>query len=148
MNWIGEEFVDVNKHFGIVYLIEYENGKKYIGKKNLYTVKNQIARKDGKPRANHYRFYNKNYKGKRTRYEETRSLSNWKTYNGSSKLTKGFKIASKTIIKVCELEIDLTFHETYYLMVNRVLFDDTYMNQCIGRHYFSGRLTGSKEWIK
>ena len=148
MNWINQDLVNIDKHYGFIYLIEYTNKKKYIGKKSLYAETNQPARKDGKAREGHYKFYNKIYKRKRTVFETTRKLSNWKTYNGSSKLTKGFTIARKTIIEACDTQLDLTYKETYHLMINNVLFDDAYMNQCIGRHYFSGRLTGSKEWIK
>lgn len=148
MNWINQEQIDIDKHYGFIYLIEYSNGKKYIGRKELYNVTNVKAKLNGEQREYHYRFYNKNYKGKRTRFEELRKPSKWKLYNGSSKLVKGFQITQKTIIHVCDTPIDLTYWEMYYLMVNNVLFDDIYMNQAIGRNYFSGRITGTKKYIK
>lgn len=148
MEWINKEYVSLDKYYGFIYEIEYTDGIKYIGRKEFFSYTNLKAKLNEEPRKYHYRFYSKNVNGKRVKYEELKKPSNWETYNGSTKLAKNKTIKSKTIIRLCEKAIDLTYWEIYYLMTNNVLFTDKYLNQAIGRNYFAGKLTYSKEWIK
>lgn len=148
MEWINKNQVDTDKYYGFIYEIEYTDGIKYIGKKSFFSHTNKAARQDGKPRKFHHRFYNKNVKRKRVKYEEIKTPSDWETYNGSTKLADDKIIKSKTIIRLCEQEIDLTYWEIYFLMINNVLFTDKYLNQAVGRNYYAGRLTHTKKWIK
>ena len=133
LNWKYSKEFNPEDYFGFVYLINYEDGTKYIGKKALWTERRLKPRKTDRVNA------------KRIKRVE----SNWSTYNGSSKLTVGKTIKSKYIVKLCKTKTDLTYHETYYLMVNNVLFDDSYLNQNVMGKFFCGeQLTDSKKHIK
>lgn len=119
--------------YGFIYEITYTDGTKYIGKKNRFKdVRLKPRRTD---RANAKRI--------------VRKESDWRRYEGSTKLSKGKVIETKEIIRLCETKTDLTYWEMHYLFTSRVLFDDTYLNQNINRMFFpSERLTYSKEYIK
>ena len=133
MNWKYIEEFDAKDYYGFIYLIKYEDGTKYIGKKSLWTERRLKPRKTDRANA------------KRIVVKE----SNWRLYNGSTKLSKGKTISSKHILKLCKTKTDLTYWETYYLMLNNVLFDSMYLNQNVmGKFYCSEHLTGSKEYIK
>jgi len=137
MEWthIGETIPDdlvSDKWYGFIYQIHYTDGTKYIGMKSFWNTIRLKPRKTDRVNA------------KRVKTVE----SNWRIYNGSSKLSKDKEIAYKEILRLCESKYDLSYWETYYLMLNNVLFDDKYLNQnCMGR-YFAGKLEGSKKYVK
>ena len=122
-----------DKWYGFIYCIYYTDGTMYLGKKNFFKDVRLKPRKTD--RANAKRI--------------SRKESDWRRYVGSTKLSRGKTIQSKEIIRLCDTKTDLTYWETYYLMVNEVLFDDRYLNQNVmGKFYASEHLTGSKEYIK
>ena len=111
---------------GFIYEIEFNNGKKYLGRKALYHKRTMRPLK-GKKR-------------KRVKMVE----SNWKDYLGSFK-NQGLKEKIKTgeiypvrraIITVCYDAWQMTYFETKYLFVRDCLLDDNYYNNNIlGKFY-------------
>jgi hypothetical protein len=117
--------------YGFIYVINYTDGTKYIGKKNFWTDRRLKPRKTDRVNA------------KRIKRVET----NWRTYEGSSKLSHGKTVESKEIVRLCNTKTELTYYEVYHLMVAKVLFDETYLNQNIlGKFYCGEQLIGSKEY--
>lgn len=132
MNWTykGQEILDVNQlpegTQGFIYLMEFSNGRKYIGKKALYHKRTR------KPL--------KGYKRKRVDYVE----SDWKKYNGSIK-NEQYKldidsgkllITNKTIIELCQDKWDMTYLETKHQFESDCLRKDEYYNSNIlGKFY-------------
>lgn len=139
MNWVSDIEFDVDSNFGFIYLVEYENGKKYIGKKNFHSYRKKPLTKKELSFITDKRLKS---------YRVVKTESNWRAYTGSCSLSKGLKLKEKRIIHVCKEKIDLTYWESFYLFTKEVLFDDTYLNQNLEGRYFSGKLTGSKEHIK
>jgi hypothetical protein len=132
MNWNykGREITEVNmlpeNAVGFIYLIEFSNGRKYIGKKALFHKRTR------KPL--------KGYKRKRVDYVE----SDWKKYNGSIKNEQFHEdfnsnrilIINKTILKVCMDKWGMTYYETKYQFETDCLVDQCYYNQNIlGKFY-------------
>lgn len=146
--WIIECEWDIVDYVGFVYLIKYTDGTKYIGKKNFWVTNEMQPLKDGSKRNGHLEFVGRRKAGKNVKMEVVRKESNWKTYSGSTVYSKGKTISSKYILELCETKIDLTFWETSHIIESRALFDDSYLNMnCMGKFY-SGQLTGSKEYTK
>lgn len=127
--WIynGKEFTseDIGNSFGFVYIItNLENNKKYIGKKNFYSV-----RKDPKTP-----------KGKRTK--RIKKESNWMDYYGSSEAVKFLVEANgkdsfhREILLLCYSLGELNYNESKLLFKFDVLESDDYYNDnIIGRYY-------------
>lgn len=106
---------------GFVYCITNKtNGRKYIGKKNFWTVKKMPPLK-GKT-------------NKRHRKVET----DWRDYMGSSELllgdvnVLGKDFFQKEILKMCKNKTTLAYWETKLQFDNDVLLRDDYYNQFIG----------------
>jgi len=135
-NYQGKPITEVsdlpdNVH-GFVYMITDENGKKYIGKKTIFTVR---KRKFGKKES-------KLITDKRLKlYETVRKEGNWKIYTGSNTiLNEGIKKGlqyTKEIIRVAYHKKQLSYYETRELFEKRVLeTDDDYYNSNINGTYF------------
>lgn len=143
MNWIyeGSEVKDIPKCFGFIYLLTYEDGSLYIGKKNVIGYKKKPLTKKELALVTDKRL--KTYKVEEYQH-------NWRDYNGSCKsdTVKQLKLVSKEILFFCDTKLDLTYYEEYYLMINNVLFDTRFLNNNIGGKYFSGKLTNSKGYVK
>lgn len=113
----------------IVYLITYDDGKKYLGKKTiranrrLQPTKAQLA-------------IRKNYKR-----VELKDMPFTK-YNGSSKLTVGKTIISKEILFLCSNKRSSGYLETRELMSRRAIETDEYVNANINGKYFDNSLDG------
>lgn len=119
---------------GFIYLIELDNGKKYIGKKNLYSVrkknfgKKQIAAITDK---------------RLKTYETIIKESDWLTYCGSSRLLKedlkkNVKITNRFILEVATSKTELTYLETKYLFKYDVLGENKevyYNDNILGKFY-------------
>jgi predicted PolB exonuclease-like 3'-5' exonuclease len=137
MSWIldGEAVPDdlvSDKWYGFIYKITYTDGMTYYGRKNFFTER----------RAKPLKGMRKNAK------RIIKKESSWRDYTGSTKLATGKQVKTKEILKLCETMIDLTYWETYYLMVNNVLFDENCLNQNIMGKFYSGKITGTKEYLK
>lgn len=115
---------------GFVYLItNLELDKRYIGKKNFWTVKKLPP-----------------LKGKRNR-RHRRVETDWRNYWGSNTdlqadvKTFGKDCFRRDIIRLCATKTDMAYWETHTQFRLGVLFDDAYYNQYIGCRVTSRGLT-------
>lgn len=117
------------KAVGFVYKIyNRAEDKYYIGKKILA---NKRTRKPLK-----------GYKRKRVDYVE----SNWKTYLGSNKNTKDWRIEDcyREIMYICYNKLELTYFETKLQFIESVLEDDKYVNNNILGKFYKGKILKNK----
>lgn len=136
---------------GFIYQItDLDNGKFYIGKKSLYSVRNvevseNVYRKLKAEGEEVKRTKNKTKSTKNKifwRYKKTvRANTNWKTYTGSNvELNKNIKSGikyKKEIIKYCYTKKQLTFYEMKEQFCNDVLENqDLYYNGNISAKFF------------
>ena len=146
----GEAVLDdmvSDKWLGFIYELEYTDGHRYIGQTRMFSQNELDAMKNGTKRQGHIKFVNRNRKGRRVKREIVRKENKkWRDYEGSTDNSIGKTLKSKKILRLCEQSIDLHYWETYYLMVNNALFDDTFLNDNVGGTYFAGKVTGSKEY--
>ena len=117
--------------FGFIYEIHYTNGKKYLGKRQIWSVTKKHFGKKKLALITDKRLKT---------YEIITKESKWREYEGSSKLTKGLEIKSKTILEFCKDSKNLTYCEIKHLIRRDVLVDDTYLNDCISGHYYTGQI--------
>lgn len=106
---------------GFVYCItELDTGKKYIGKKNFWSVR-KLPPLKGKSR-------------RRTKKSE----SDWKDYYGSSEEvktlveSKGVKNYKREIIRLCKTKGEMSYFEAKEQFDRSVLLSDEYYNEFIG----------------
>jgi len=121
-------------HYGFIYCIDYEaeNGTiyEYIGKKSFWKQKTLLPLKG--------------YKRKRKSLIE----SNWRTYIGSCKDTKGMIPVSKRILHFCDSKRDLSYQEDKYIHLN---WNNETLNlneNIAGRHFKDRLYKREGEWIK
>ena len=167
MNW-QYKGIDIPKRsphieiWGFIYIIEYTNGKKYIGKKQFWSEITKPALKTGILRPNSIRLgkrvqmtkddlanrtNSQKRNGVKTKvipFDVVTSENGWRKYTGSSKLTKGMTIKRKTIVEMCSDKINLTYCEQKWLMRVDALVDDVYLNDCIGGKFYAGRINKGK----
>jgi len=127
MDWeyYGEKINELPEEVvGFVYILYYENGQKYIGKKLARTIKTLPPLKG--------------YKRKRKKEVET----DWKKYEGSHKIENPPKLIKKEIIALCTNKRTMTYLETKLLFQNSVLETDEFLNSNISGQYFSNCLDG------
>jgi hypothetical protein len=147
MNWVYKESNGVEwpvtdefipEHaVGFVYIMTaFIDGeeKKYIGKKNFYSIR---KKKFGKKAL-------ANMTDKRAKKYSTIKKLDYENYFSSNKELKeahkkGIPIQRK-IIKICYSKIELTYQETKYLFKYNVLEDDTYLNGNILGRFYKGKL--------
>lgn len=132
MNWIYNdsilESIPEGAH-GFIYLITYEDGTKYIGKKVFYNQRRLKPRKNDRKNA------------KRIAIKE----SNWKNYTGSTKLSEGKKVKSKEILLICYSKIDLTYYECYYLFGLNTMTREDFLNANILNRFHKGKISKIEE---
>lgn len=126
--------------YGFVYCITFDDNKKYIGKKNIYTFITVPALKSGKSRPNVAYRIGKNVNGKRKYYDAIKKESNWMTYEGSKKDTEGRKVKSKEILEFVTSKRALTYLEARYLFEFRCIESDEYINNNILGKFFRDNL--------
>ena len=98
---------------GFVYIIHYENGDYYIGKKSFWSTRRVKV------------------KGQ-TRRRVIRKESDWRTYRGSSEDAKKRKdIAKLEILHLCGCKGCTLFYEIYEQVVRNVLCDPKALNKNI-----------------
>lgn len=120
---------------GFIYLIEFTNGKRYIGKKNFYVTKTLPALKSGKRRDNSDRI-GKNINGKRVYFDVIKKESDWRKYIGSSKHIDGLTVKRRTILEIAHSKRYLTYLEAKYLFTYEVLETEEYLNDNILGSFF------------
>lgn len=119
MDWIkdGEEVVSPpNKAIGFVYVIEFNSGDKYLGKKNLYSRR---KRNFGKKEAALV------IDKRKKLYEMVIKESNWRTYESSNgevkQRIKNGECHTKTILDWSYTPKELTYLEIKYMFNQDVL---------------------------
>lgn len=117
----SEEEILNGDYIGFVYCItDTKNSKKYIGKKTLLSTTK-------KPPL-------KGQKRKRKIVKE----SDWRTYFGSSDTVKsllnesGHIIFEREILHFCKTKGDLSYMETYEILIRNALILDSYYNEYVG----------------
>ena len=135
-NYQGTEFTSAGDNYGFVYLLTFDDGTQYIGKKNFYTYVKLPALKSGKQRPGSTRIA-KNKNGKRVFFDIVQKESNWKTYTSSSKLIGDRTIVSKEILQLASSKRSLTYLETKYLFTYGVLESTNFLNENILGKFYS-----------
>lgn len=145
--WAVDCIEDMPKNvIGFVYCINFTDGTKYIGKKNLYITRTLKALKNGKRRIEALKtIYQNTGKGKREVFDIIQKESNWKTYQGSAKECKTKTVKERLILCYAFNKYQLTYLETKYLMVWDVLEDDTFINDNILGKFYKCDLLTQKE---
>lgn len=119
-----------NDVWGFVYMITADNGKKYIGKKTLYSVR---KRKFGKKEAA------KVTDKRKKLYEIVKKESDWKKYTGSNKeLNEDIESGigyTKEILHFAYHKKQLSYLETKELFVREVLESHT--------NYYNSNISGT-----
>ena len=115
---------------GFVYLVEHRiTGKKYVGKKGLYT--NKISVKTILIKSGPNKGLKKKKKTKIPVY------SDWQTYYGSSDFLKaeileqGVESYKRTILHWCKSKSEMSYKETKEQFLRDVLLSDDYYNAWI-----------------
>lgn len=116
--------------YGFIYMLVYKDGKTYIGKKNLYTIRSYSVLRNGRAREGHYRFFD------RGRREYVKKESKWKTYTGSHKECKNRKPIKRIIIDIAFDKKHLTYLEARTLFLKNVLADKNSLNDNILGKFF------------
>ena len=127
MNWTykGYEVSELPEEIrGFVYIIYFTNGQKYIGSK--------VVRSDLKVKP---------LKGMRKNaVRRVTKESQWKSYEGSSKLTEGLTIKNKVITHLCTDKRSMTYIEQRELFAVDAPVNKEYVNQNIGGKFFDNCL--------
>jgi hypothetical protein len=126
--------------YGFIYQIDYEDNTSYIGKKNCYSETQLPALKSGFVRPGSLYRIGRNIKGKRVQFDVIRKENNWKSYKGSSDLTKGKTILRKTILAFCISKRELTYMECKALFCLNAIEDEKYLNINILGKFFRDHL--------
>lgn len=139
INWIylGKEVNSIDdlpeNAIGFVYIIHLSNGRKYIGKKNLYS-----ERKVSLGKKELVKITDKRLKT----YKIVKKESDWKKYNSSNKEIKEkiksgeIHVTFRKIIDVAYSVKELTYREFEQLVINQVLEKEEYYNDNIlGKFY-------------
>jgi len=120
---------ELSSWVGFVYELEDKsNGKKYIGKKLLWS-KRRLPPLKGKKR-------------KRVQIKE----SDWKDYYGSNEEVKGLVESHggdrfiRTVLRLCKTKGELSYYEAKEQFDKEVLFDPMYYNEFIGLKVHSKHL--------
>lgn len=133
---------------GFIYEIEDQNGKKYIGRKLIKTIRRPEVvkstydrlRKKGEP-VTRTKNKKKSKKGKPVwRYKKVvETESNWKTYTGSNdelneKIKQGEKI-TRRILKFCRNRKQMTYYEMKFQMCLGVIEENK-------EHFYNANISG------
>lgn len=152
MNWIyqGQEIISLEQieeilgyqPYGFLYNIVAENGKEYIGQKQLCSTRSKIVgkrqlQKEGK--SNFRKRRNKKTK-EWTYYEEVVKESNWKEYVGSNEelkkdIAKGAKY-TKYILKFVKKKSMMLYEETKAILCTGALEDERFYNGHVLNKFF------------
>jgi len=129
----GKEFTTemIEDYVGFVYLVTFDDGKKYIGKKRFWS---KVTRPP--------------LKGKKRKRRSLKE-SDWKTYCGSSEAVKelieenGLDSVKREILHLCKGAGELSYMETKEQFEREVLLREDYYNgiiQCRINHLHVKRL--------
>jgi len=120
-----------NKYHGFVYELELADGKKYIGKKSMWSVtKKKLTQKEIASMVNK----------REKKWKFVTKESDWRKYTSSSKLFGSREVVKKTILEFALSKRHLTYLETKIMFQRDVLEDDNYLNDNIGGRYYRSNL--------
>ncbi len=150
MNWNyeSEEITSLDDlprlAIGFVYLITLTSGKKYIGKKYLYSTVTMPLLKSGLQRApKTCKGYISSEIKPRLKKEIVTKESNWLDYEGSSKLIPSTDlVTNKVILYVCSNKNCVSYLEEYQLFIRKAVLTDEYYNKSIQGRHFDNALEG------
>lgn len=134
--WIGQYVESIEEFpegtFGFVYeLVSKETGKRYIGKKQLYSYHTKVSK-----------VFNEKTKRWNKVREVTSTESNWKDYFGSSTEVKdlikqdGKSNFYRYILAIARSKKELTYLELAHQCKNDVLTDPMYVNSNVLGKFF------------
>ena len=116
---------------GFVYeIVELDTGRRYIGKKNFWKPKTLPITKSRKRRV------------------RTRTVSDWKSYFGSSEKvnslveSKGEKGFHRVILRLCKTKGEMSYFEAKLQFEKDVLLNPLYYNEFIGCKIHAKHLGG------
>lgn len=147
MKWIyKDDFYEASDNdYGFVYKITYEYDDKefyYFGQKQIVSIVEIGALKNGLPRQYHKEFVNRNRNGKRVKREVLVKPVKYHSYNGSCKdeRIKDMIMVSKEVIRVVpygdNAKLNLTYAELELLVKEDVLRRDDCLNaNLLGKFY-------------
>lgn len=120
---------------GFIYLLENaRTGKKYIGKKALYSERRKALTKKEKELP----------ENKRRKWKYVKTEANWKDYNSSSKEVlediESGEVFFKNIIAFASSKTQLTYLEVKLQFVNEVLETEDWYNNNINSSWFRGNI--------
>jgi len=131
---------------GFVYELLLKDGRKYIGKKNFWSVSKKTLKKNGDRRPNSELVVciekmdakdlsnrtpaqlRTNVRNKRVTYEYVKTESNWRDYYGSSDRFETSDVVERRILEVAKTKRALTYLEVKWMFVKNVLESDIYIN--------------------
>ena len=125
---------------GFVYEVTFDDGTRYIGKKNLYGTRTMKPLKNGKERENSTRIVKNTKKGYRQAWDIVRKESDWLKYQGSHKACQEKIVKGKLILEYAFSPRHLTYLEAKYLFTYQVLEHPKYLNDNILGSFFRGNL--------
>ena len=134
MIWLhqGQEVSEIPEDtYGFIYRIVYTDGKRYVGKKNCYSLTKKYLTKKELAEINDNRL---------KKYKIVKKESNWREYAGSFKGAKDREIAYKEILMFCKDKINLTYAEAEIMFKLDVLRNDTYLNENILGAFYKGKI--------
>lgn len=130
-----------NDVIGFVYRITFTDGRQYIGKKNLWSVKTMKPLKDGGKREGTIDVIAKNTgKGFRQFFHKVKSESDWKTYKGSSEECKDRTPEAREILEYAYTPFELTYLEAKYLFSWNAIENPKYLNDNILGSFYRSSL--------
>jgi len=152
---------------GFIYLIKYESGMNYIGKREVISELTLPVLKTDKVRdgfikqikkrvytdpetglqivgkANIKRAKNKGITAKLEAFDVIRRENKWRDYTGSSKeIPKSDKITVKRILYFCSTKKAMTYLETKLLFKYDAPMNPKFYNKVIGRQFWDNDLDG------
>lgn len=122
--------------FGFVYEIIFLDGKKYIGKKSLYSHATMNKLKSGKERKGHIEFLRAYRNHKAVELEHIKKESKWKTYQGSFKDSDKLTACKKTILYLAKTSLELTYLEAKAIMETDAIRKSSYINDNVLGRFF------------
>ena len=134
MDWLyqGHKVSEIPEDtYGFIYRIVYTDGKRYIGKKNCYSLTKKYLTKRELAEITDNRL---------KKYKIVKKESKWREYTGSLKGAEDKEILCKEIIMFCRDKINLTYAEAEVMFKLDVLRDDTYLNENILGAFYKGKI--------
>lgn len=127
---------------GFIYLLKYESGMQYIGRKYLYSTVTLPLLKSGKKRVGS-KDYISSIIRPRLKKEVITKESDWKDYEGSSDdIPEYDTITSKTILHCCGDKNCVSYLEEKELFCRDAVISNEYYNKSIQKRHYDNSLNG------